>query len=107
MEKKLLALEQGSQADKPSPESSRSIEVHASRSPPGHGDQQLDITREPTAPSDQDDAVDGMGAVALKEGTEEDEYFGESLPPPFRASPNLGPGLTFSLDGDQQALHPT
>lgn len=81
MEQKLVALEQGSRSDKPSPDSSRSIEVHASRSPPVHGDQQLYITKEPTGPSDQDDAVDGMGAVALKDGTDEDEYFGESFPP--------------------------
>jgi hypothetical protein len=79
MEQKLLALEQGSQSDKPSPQSSRSIEVHTSTSPPAHRDQQPETSREPTGTSDQDDEVDGMGAVALIPSNE-DEYFGKRSP---------------------------
>jgi hypothetical protein len=29
--------------------------------------------------SDQSDGVDGMGSVALRDGAEEDEYFGMSV----------------------------
>ncbi len=80
MEQRFLALEQGSRSDKPSPESTRSGEVRAAISPAAQRDQQPEITRELTGPSDQDDAVDGMGAVALKDGADEEEYFGESFP---------------------------
>ena len=49
-------------------------------STPSHGGQQSENTRGLTGSSDQDDAVDGMGAVALKDGADEDEYFGKSPP---------------------------
>ncbi len=79
MEQKLLSLEQAKRCDQPSPQSSRSIEVHTSTSPT-QGDQRSETTMGLTGSPDQDDVVDGMGAVALKDGAAEEEYFGENCP---------------------------
>jgi hypothetical protein len=82
MEQKILSLEQGKRRDQPSPQGDRSIEARTSSSPQIQGDRQSEATTlGPTGTPDQDDVVDGMGAVALKDGAAEEEYFGKnSLP---------------------------
>lgn len=82
MEQKLLSLEQGTRFDGQSPRSGRSIDAQASASPPAHRDRRAPAAGELTGPSAQDDAVDGMGAVALKDGADEDEYFGKAFRDP-------------------------
>lgn len=57
----------------------RSSGTQPVNSPAAHGVQHLqapvDVERMPI----QEDGVDGMGAVPLKDGADEDEYFGNSL----------------------------
>ena len=72
MEQKLLSLEQDKRSDKPSP---RSIDAQGSASPLTQAGQP-ETARALTGTSDLGDAVDGMVAVALKDGADEDEYFG-------------------------------
>lgn len=67
MEQKLLSLEQDKRSDKPSPQGSASPLTQADQS---------ETARALTGTSDLGDAVDGMVAVALKDGADEDEYFG-------------------------------
>ncbi len=86
MEQKLLSLEQSKRYEQPSPVSGRSIEVRTSTSPQTHGGRQSESnTVGFTATPDQDDVVDGMGAVALKDGAAEEEYFGKDCPGPLQA----------------------
>ncbi len=73
MEQKLLSLEQDRRSDKPSPQS---VDAQGSASPLTQADQQPETARAITGSSDLGDAVDGMVAVALKDGADEDEYFG-------------------------------
>jgi hypothetical protein len=86
MEQKLLSLEQDKRSDRPSP---HGVDAHGSASPLTQADQEPEAARAITGSSDPGDAVDGMVAVALKDGADEDEYFGMPraiLPLPSRNS---------------------
>lgn len=45
-------------------------------------------------PLDEDDEVDGMGAVALKDGADEEEYFGTVLFTSYSSEHFMNPLLT-------------
>ncbi|KAJ5432090.1 uncharacterized protein N7458_011246 [Penicillium daleae] len=55
-----------------------SPEMHTATSPTMQGNHGSRRSPEMKGPLDQDDGVDGMGAVALKDGADEEEYFGAS-----------------------------
>ncbi|KAJ9301135.1 hypothetical protein DTO271G3_1270 [Paecilomyces variotii] len=85
LEQRLLVIERNLHLLASDKQSDRCSQVHIATSPAVDDDQQPKSTppgmrRLP----DQDDGVDGMGAVTLKDGAGEDEYFGISLLYHFR-----------------------
>lgn len=51
-------------------------ELHTATSPTVQENPESRSSPRTKGPLDQDDGVDGMGAVVLKDGAEEEEYFG-------------------------------
>lgn len=54
-----------------------SPEIHTATSPKIQGNHESRRSPGVKGPLDQDDEVDGMGAVALRDGADEEEYFGK------------------------------
>lgn len=54
-------------------------EMHTATSPTIQEDHESRRSQGTKGPLDQDNGVDGMGAVVLKDGAEEEEYFGTVL----------------------------
>lgn len=84
LEQRLRAIEQSLHLLASDRQLDRSSQVHIATSPAVDDGQQPKTIPGMTRLPDQDDGVDGMGAVTLKDGASEDEYFGIFLLYHFR-----------------------
>lgn len=75
LEQRLQAIEKRLRLSGPDKEFD-SPEMHTATSPTIQENHESRRSPGMKGPLDQDDGVDGMGAVALKDGADEEEYFG-------------------------------
>lgn len=76
LEQRIQAIEKRLRLSGPN-EQFDSPEIHAATSPQIQENHESRRSPGVKGPLDQDDEVDGMGAVALKDGVDEEEYFGK------------------------------
>lgn len=75
LEQRLQAIEKMLRLSRPDKQFDNP-EMHTATSPTIQENNESRRSPVTKGPLDQDDRVDGMGAVALKDGAEEEEYFG-------------------------------